>query len=122
MDPQVIRITIELPQGADLQTTSGATGGAAFGVGSSGSAEAIDAGSPPAALLGTLGDPEIPLTQAATTDERTVASADAINAGSFPAQLAVEMEAAGPRHPLGHPEIGMLASGTSPILSREARN
>jgi hypothetical protein len=122
MDPQVIRITIELPQTADLQTTSGATGGAATGVGSSGTAEAIDAGSPPAALLMTLGDPEVPATKAVKTDAWTVASGDAINAGSFPAHLAVEMEAAGPRHPLGHPEIGMLATGTSPILSREARN
>jgi hypothetical protein len=122
MDTQAIRITIELPQAAEIQTSSGAISSTATGVGAAGAAGAIDAGPPPPSLLVTLGDPEVPLTQAAVTDHRTVASTDAIDAGSFPAGLAMEMEAKGPRHPLGHPEIGMLATGTSPILSREARN
>ena len=57
----------------------------------------------------------------ATVDATSrTASDDAIDAGSFPDRLAIEMEAEGPRHPFGHPDIGVLVMGTSSDLDRES--
>ena len=118
MDPQTIRITIELPQGAEVQGP-GASGDATKRPETSTPSDAIDGGSPPAALVETLGDPEVPSASPATVDATDrVASGDAIDAGSFPDRLASEMEAEGPRHPFGHPDIGILAMGTSTVLDR----
>ena len=122
MDPQTIRITIELPQGAEVQGP-GASGDATKRSDTSAPSDAIDGGSPSAALVATLGDPETPSATPATVDATSrVASGDAIDAGSFPDRLATEMEAEGPRHPLGHPDIGILAMGTSSDLDRASRN
>jgi hypothetical protein len=119
MDPQLIRITIELPQGSEVQASGGTTDGTVRDVDPAPASRAIDAGPPPAALVATLGDPERPTASVAlatVTDKGS--SSDAIDAGSFPARLAAEMESEGPRHPMGHPEIGTQAS----VLGRESRN
>jgi hypothetical protein len=122
MEPQAIRITIELPQGAEVQTADGMTGDLARGAGVSATSRAIDAGAPPAALLEALGDPATSTTVVEATDATTRGLSDeAIDAGSFPTRLAAEMEAQGPRHPFGHPDTG-TATAMSPVLSRESRN
>lgn len=122
MDPQAIRITIELPQGADVQASGGASGDTATGSGLTARSRAIDAGQPPAALLEALGDPATPTVAAAPTDATAAAPpGEDVNAGSFPTRLASAMEAAGPRHPFGHPETG-TATAMSLILDRESRN
>lgn len=119
MDPQLIRITIELPQGSEVQASGGTADGTARDVDVSAASSAIDAGPPPAALVAKLGDPETPTASVAVaTVTSKGSSTDAIDAGSFPARLAAEMESEGPRHPLGHPEIGTQAS----VLGRESRN
>jgi hypothetical protein len=122
MDSQTIRITIEVPNGADVQASTAVTGDVGTGV-ETAAAGAIDAGPPPMALLATLGDPEAPVAIAPSIEGTSrVTAGDAIDAGSFPAGLAMEMESEGPRHPLRHPEIGILASATSPVLDRQSRN
>ncbi len=122
MDPQAIRITIELPQGVDVQASGGTTGGTVTGTDRAAASGGIDAGSPPAALVAALGDPAPPTAQAARTDPTVGGPAgEALDAGSFPARLAADMEAAGPRHPFDDPATGM-ATAMSPILDRESRN
>jgi hypothetical protein len=122
MDPHTIRITIELPQGADVQASGGATVDTARGAAVSATSGAIDAGPPPAALVAALGEAATPTTLETMTDPTMGgASNDAINAGAFPAGLATEMEAEGPRHPFGHPETG-IAPTISAVLGPESRN
>ncbi len=122
MDSQTIRITIEVPNGADVQASTGVTGDVGKGI-ETAAAGAIDAGPPPTALLATLGDPEAPVAIAPSIEGTSrVAAGDAIDAGSFPARLAMQMEAEGPRHPLRDPRMGTLASALSPVLDQHSRN
>ena len=119
MDPQNIRITIEVPQGADVEASGGTKGDNARDEDVARASRAIDAGPPNAALVATLGDPEVSTASVAVANATSRgSSSDAIDAGSFPARLATEMESEGPRHPFGHPEIGTQAS----VLGRESRN
>lgn len=119
MEPQAIRVTIELPQGTDVQTSVGATGETA---GPGGSAHGgIDAGPPPSALVAALGDPHGPAATEATDTMTGSPSGEAISAGAFPERLATAMEAEGPRHPFGSPDSG-LATTMAPILGPESRN
>jgi hypothetical protein len=126
MDPQAIRISIDLPDGTAVQVSGGAASATAGGSDLSASSAAIDAGPPAEALLAALGDPETAsLTGSAvevTTDGSSDDAAGAINAGSFPAGLAMEMEAEGPRHPMARLETRMPATPMSPVFSRESRN
>jgi hypothetical protein len=123
MDPQTIRISIELPDGTALQVSGGAASSSAGGSDVSATSGAIDAGSPPEALLAALGDPETVTVGGAAADVTTDGSfGDAIDAGSFPAGLAMEMEAEGPRHPMARLEATVPATPMSPVFSRESRN
>jgi hypothetical protein len=125
MDEQTTRISIQLADGTAVQVTSGVvasgTTGALAAVSAAGG---IDAGSPPPALVAILGDPELGQTVRPSAEPAgRRAAGNAIDAGSFPAALAAEMESEGPRHPLGHQGGGMLATAMMPpFVDSESRN
>jgi hypothetical protein len=121
MESQIVRITIEVPHGAEVRTP----GSSSTTTGSSESAAgaAIDAGSPPMALLAALGDPDKPARVDAdiVATGSTVSAASGggpIDAGGFPAHIADEMDAMGPRHPAGQPGTSVIEA----LLSPESRN
>ena len=123
MDPQTIRLSIEVPDGATLHVSSAGTSGSTGGSDVSASSVAIDAGPPAPALLAALGDPKTVtiagLPVGAATDG---SSGDDIDAGPFPVGLALEMESEGPRHPMTTTTAGMPVTPMTPTYDRESRN
>jgi hypothetical protein len=123
MDPQTIRLSIELPDGATLQVSGAGTSGSAGGSDVSASSIAIDAGPPAPALLAALGDPKPVTVPGLAVDAATDGSSgDDIDAGSFPVGLALEMESEGPRHPMTTTAAGMPVTPMTPTYDRESRN
>ena len=83
----------------------------------------IDAGPPAAALVAALGDPEDPAPLATPIEaDITAAAGGPIDAGAFPAQLAADMEAEGPRQPGARRDGPLGTSAMSPMIGRENRN
>lgn len=123
MDAPKIRISIELPTGTGVEVSGGTTDETAARGSVTGSTAPIDAGPPAPALVAALGDPEVPAPLAGPIEGVTVAAASGpIDAGAFPAQLAADMEAEGPRQPGARRDGPRGTAAMSPSVGRESRN
>jgi hypothetical protein len=119
MDTQKIRISIELPTGTGVEVSGGTTDDLAV----TGSTAPIDAGPPAPALVAALGDPDDPAPLAVSIEGVTAAATSGpIDAGAFPAELAADMEAEGPRQPGAGRDGTRGTSAMSPMIGRENRN
>ena len=123
MDAPTIRISIELPTGVGVDVSGGTTDETAARRSGTGSSAPIDAGPPAQALVAALGDPEVPGPLAAPIEGVTATTASGpIDAGAFPAQLAADMEAEGPRQPGARRDGPRGTAAMSPMVGRESRN
>jgi hypothetical protein len=123
MEAPTIRISIELPTGVGVDVSGGTTDDVAARRSTTGSTAPIDAGPPAAALVAALGDPEDPAPLATPIEVETAAATGGpIDAGGFPAQLAADMEAEGPRQPGAGRDGTRGTSAMSPMVGRESRN
>ena len=119
MDAPKIRISIELPTGTGVEVSGGTTNDSAV----TSAAAPIDAGAPAPALVAALGDPDDPAPLAESIVGAIAAAASGpIDAGAFPAQLAADMEAQGPRQPGAGRDGTRGTSAMSPLIDRERRN
>ena len=119
----MIRISIELPTGVGVDVSGGTTDETAARRSDTGSTAPIDAGPPAPALVAALGDPDDPAPLAVSIEGVTAAAASGpIDAGAFPAQLAADMEAEGPRQPGAGRDGTRGTSAMAPTIGRERRN
>ena len=119
METPKIRISIELPTGTGVEVSGATTDDPAV----TRSTAAIDAGPPAPALVAALGDPDDPAPLAMSIAGVTaVTTSGPIDAGAFPAQLAADMEAEGPRQPGVGRDGTRGTSAMAPTIGRERRN
>lgn len=123
MDAPKIRISIELPTGVGVEMSGGTTDDSAARRSASNSTAPIDAGPPAPVLVAALGDPDDPaLPGVSIGGVAAAATSGPIDAGAFPAELAADMEAEGPRQPGAGRDGTQGTSAMSPTIGRERRN